>query len=109
MVESEVDQRIVEYQQAVHEEPNRVGLISFFGCLTYGTADSPRVDQIHKGMEYFLHKRQRQREVRARIAAVLKSAPTSPLSEQPIATKDMDVLIRANSSNAERVYQPGGG
>src|ERR1700744_4370957 len=63
MVESEVDQRIVDYQQAVCEEPNRAGLVSFFGCLTYGTADSPRVDQIHKEMEYFLHKRQRQREV----------------------------------------------
>lgn len=68
MVEKEVDQRIAEYQQAVREKPDRAALISFFGCLPYGRADLPRVDQIHRGMEYFRHKRQRQREVRSLIA-----------------------------------------
>lgn len=69
-VESEVDQRIAEYQQATRQEPDRAGLLSFIGCLPYGGADSPRADQIHRGMEYFQHKRQRQREVRSLIAAI---------------------------------------
>lgn len=75
MVESEVDQRIAEYQQATRQEPDRAGLLSFIGCLPYGGADSPRADQIHRGMEYFQHKRQRQREVRSLIAAIRKCAP----------------------------------
>lgn len=70
MVESEVDQRIAEYQQAARERPDRAALVSFIGSLSYGRANLPRVDQIHKGMEYFRHKRQRQREVRSLIAAV---------------------------------------
>ena len=76
MVESEVDQRIAEYQQAVRETQDRAGFVRIFGCLPYGMADLPRVDQIHKGMEYFRHKRQRQREVRSLIAAIRKCAPT---------------------------------
>jgi len=80
MVESEVDQRIAEYQQAIGQEPDRAGLLSFIGCLPYGGADSPRTDQVHRGMEYFQHKRQRQREVRSLVAAIRKCAPTAEAS-----------------------------
>jgi hypothetical protein len=75
MVHSEVDQRIAEYQQ-VARDPDRAAFASFIGCLPYGKADTPRVDQIRKGVEYFRRERQRQREVRARIAAARKNLPT---------------------------------
>jgi len=72
MVERDVDKRIAEYQRAMIETPERTSLIRFFGCLPYGTADSPRIDQVRRGMEYFRRKRQRQCEVRARIAELRK-------------------------------------
>lgn len=75
MVESEVDQRITEYQEAMRETPNRAGFARISGCFVFGIADLPRVDQLHKGMEYFRHKRQRQREVRSLIAAIRTCAP----------------------------------
>jgi hypothetical protein len=70
-VESEVDQRIAEYQQAT----DRAGLVSLIGSLSYGGADLPRADQIREGMEYFRQKRQRQREVNSLIAEIRKRAP----------------------------------
>lgn len=81
MVERDVDQRIAEYQQALSESPDRAGFIALFGCLPYGTADSPRADQIRRGMEYFRRERQRQRELKARIAALRKTGPTSAVSD----------------------------
>jgi hypothetical protein len=81
MVESTVDQRIAEYQQATQGRPDRAELVSFIGCLSYGRADLPRVDQIHKGMEHFRHERQRQREVIALIGAARNCAPTPGASE----------------------------
>lgn len=70
MVESEVDQRIAKYQQAA-------GRVSLIGALSYyGRADLPRADQIHNGMEYLRHKRQRQREVSSLIAEIRKRIPT---------------------------------
>jgi hypothetical protein len=77
MVHSEVDQRIAEYRQAARDHPDRATFASFIGCLPYGKADTQRVDQIRKGLEYFRRERQRQREVRARIAAGRKNLPTS--------------------------------
>jgi hypothetical protein len=82
MVERDVDQRIAEYQHALSESPDRAGFIALFGCLPYGTADSPRADQIRSGMEYFRRERQRQREVKARIAALRKTGPTSAVSDE---------------------------
>jgi hypothetical protein len=76
MVHSEVDQRIAEYQQ-VARDPDRAAFASFIGCLPYGKADTPRVDQIRKGVEHFRRERQQQqREVRVRIAATRKNPPT---------------------------------
>ena len=75
MVEEEVDQRIAEHQQAMRETPDCAGFIRICGSLAYGMTDSPRADQIHRGMEYFQHKRQRQREVRSLVAAIRKGTP----------------------------------
>jgi hypothetical protein len=83
LVEREVDQRIAEYQQAMREAPNCSGFVLISASLAYGMADLPRVEQLHKGMEYFRHKRQRQREVRSLIAAIRTCAPISgPVTEE---------------------------
>jgi len=66
-VERDVDKRIAEYQQALVETPGLAGLLAFSGCLPYGTADSPRADQISRGMEYYQRKRERQRNMKRRI------------------------------------------
>ena len=75
MVHSEVDQRIAEYQQVARDDSGHATFASFIGCLPYGTADTPRVDQIRNGVQYFQRERQRQREVRARIAAARGNLP----------------------------------
>ena len=72
MVHSEVDQRIADYRHVALDHPNRTAFASFIGCLPYGKADTPRADQISKGLEYFRREQQRQREVRARIVALRK-------------------------------------
>jgi hypothetical protein len=72
MVHSEVDQRIADYRQVASDHPDRAAFASFIGCLPYGKADTPRVDQISNGLEYFRREQQRQREVRARIVDLRK-------------------------------------
>ena len=70
IVEAEVDRRIARYQDAMRKHPDRAGFVRFLGCLPYGAADTPRVDQMQNGMQYFQSQRQRQREVRERISAL---------------------------------------
>lgn len=82
MVERDVDQRIADYKQALSESPDRAGFVALFGCLPYGTADSPREDQIRSGMEYFQRERQRQLEVKARITALRKANPKPGASDE---------------------------
>ena len=77
MVHGKVDQRIAEYRQVARDHPERAAFASVIGCLPYGMAGTPRIDHIRKGLEYFRRERQRQREVRARIAAARKALPTS--------------------------------
>src|SRR5262249_45354677 len=72
-VERDVDQRIVQYQHALGETVDRARPIRLLGGLRYGTADSPRCEQIRRGTDYFQRERQRQREVRSRIAAMINA------------------------------------
>jgi hypothetical protein len=69
-VQADVDRRIDAYQKAMREHPDRAGWISLIGCLVYGAADDPRDMQMETGMAYYRHERQRQREVKAAIAAL---------------------------------------
>jgi hypothetical protein len=77
MVESNVDQRLAKYQESLGRTAVRAEFVSLFGFALYGGADSPRESQIRHGMEYFQRERQRQREMRARIAALQKDNPLS--------------------------------
>jgi hypothetical protein len=70
MVEAAVDERITRYEAVARDHPDRAAFVSFLGCLPYGSADTPRAEQIRTGMEYFRSERQRQRKVWDRIAAL---------------------------------------
>lgn len=70
MVEATVCDRITRYEAAERDNPKRAALASFVGGLSYGPANTPSAEQIRKGMEYYRRERQRQREVRDRIAAL---------------------------------------
>ena len=72
MVESYVDQRLAKYQESLYRTAVRAKSVSLVGFASYGGTDTPRESQIHHGMEYFQRERQRQREIRARIAALQK-------------------------------------
>ena len=67
MVEAAVDARITRYQEALRTHPERAGLMSLAGSLVYGGTEDPRMEQIARGMEYYRHERQRQREIQAAI------------------------------------------
>ena len=77
MVESNVDQRLAKYQESLRGTAVRAEFVSLFGFALYGGADTPRENQICRGMEYFQRERQRQREMRTRIAALQKESPPS--------------------------------
>jgi len=80
-VQKGVDERIAEYHKAARERPGRAGLVAIIGSLAYGTADKPRDEQIQRGMEYFRHQRQRQRDIRARITMLrgaVRESETEP-------------------------------
>lgn len=79
-VRKDVDERIAEYQAAL-ERPGRAGLLAIIGSIVYGTADKPRDEQIQRGMEYFRHQRQRQRDIQARITMLrgaVRESETEP-------------------------------
>ena len=73
MVESNVDHRLTKYQRSLSRTTVRAEFVSLFGFALYGGADTPRESQIRRGVEYFQRERQRQREMRARIAALQKT------------------------------------
>lgn len=63
-VEHEVDERLAEYEQA---DPQAKQLISLFGSLVYGVADTPRTEQIDRGITYFTELREHQRQIKDAI------------------------------------------
>ena len=74
-VTQSVDDRIREYEET---EENRKGLISFFGCLAFGTADEPRDEQIKKGVTFYQDLRTHQQQVKASIEELQEAQRTSP-------------------------------
>jgi len=56
--EPRADERITRYETVVGEHPTRAGLANILGSLAYGMADTPRVEQIRNGMDYFRAERQ---------------------------------------------------
>ena len=75
IVEGNVDQRLAKYQESLRTTPARTEFMSLVGFATYGSTDTPRESQIRRGIEHFQRERQRQREVKVRIAALQKNNP----------------------------------
>jgi hypothetical protein len=65
-VEREVDTRIEQYHQA--ENPQVKHLLALCGAIPYGTADTPREEQIARGIAHFQALREHQRQIKKAIA-----------------------------------------
>jgi len=70
-VEQSVNERILAYEQAENEQ-NR-GLIALCGSLVYGTADSPRQEQLEQGVAYFKRLREHQQQIKQAIETLEKT------------------------------------
>jgi hypothetical protein len=69
-VEQEVDRRIEKYQQADDEKHQR--LIALLGAIPYGSADTPRQQQIDLGIAYFHRLREHQQQIKQAIEQLEK-------------------------------------
>ena len=73
-VERAVEERIARYNQ---EENHRVkALVALFGSIPYGTADSPREEQIAQGLSYFKERRKYQQQVKRAIEELERANAT---------------------------------
>ena len=64
-VEQEVDKRIQKLKEAENEKSKR--LIALLGSMPYGMADTPRQQQIEKGIAYFESLREHQLQIKQAI------------------------------------------
>ena len=64
-VEQEVDKRIKKLKEAENEKSKR--LIALLGSMPYGMADTPRQQQIEKGIAYFESLREHQLQIKQAI------------------------------------------
>ena len=69
-VEQEVDGRIQKYQQADNEKYQR--LIALLGSIPYGSADTPRQQQLDQGIAYFHRLREHQQQIKQAIEQLEK-------------------------------------
>lgn len=74
-VTESVEDRIRQYEEA---EAKQKGLIALFGSLAFGTADSPREEQMEKGIAHYQELREHQRQVKAAIAELRQAQRQSP-------------------------------
>ncbi len=70
-VEQEVNERIRKYEQAENDQHR--GLIALCGSLTYGEADSPRQEQLERGVAYFKQLREHQQQIKQAIEELNKT------------------------------------
>lgn len=64
-VVQQVDERLEQYQQA--ETERQRDFISLCGSLNFGMADTPRQEQIDRGMSYYLRTRDHQKQIQQAI------------------------------------------
>ena len=76
-VEAHVDERIKRLEEA-ENSPNK-RLIALIGSIPYGTADSPRIEQIEKGIEHYKSLRKHQQQIKDAIAEIKKINQKSAL------------------------------
>jgi len=70
-VESQVDKRIKEYQEAVDNDKLKSWL-NFCGSFIFGGVDTSREEQVKSGMEYSKVERSRQKVIKSKIEELRK-------------------------------------
>ena len=70
-MEQEVNERIRKYEQAENDQLR--GLIALCGSLAYGEADSPRQEQMERGVAYFKQLREHQQQIKQAIEELNKT------------------------------------
>lgn len=84
MVGSAVDERRRRYEEAVGKGENGPFLAVLHFSFPYGLADGPRNQQIQRGVEHYVRRRNHQRQIRACIAELeqAQSGATLPENER---------------------------
>ena len=70
MAAADVDRRIGEFAEAQRASPAEADSVRRVGGILYGAADTPRDEQIERGLEYFHKERQRQKRVKGSVAGL---------------------------------------
>lgn len=67
IVSEAVDKRIAEYERARSLNREEADRLRFDNSLVFGASDTPREQQVMRGIEYYRTERERQREVARRM------------------------------------------
>lgn len=76
-VETEVDARIKQYQEAPIDNKRLKSWLNFCGSLIFGGAETPREEQIKLGMEHCIEERNRQKTIKDKIEELKKGNQTN--------------------------------
>jgi hypothetical protein len=85
LVEDRVDERVEEFTVAKSDATEEADRIRFSDSFVFGAMDSPREQQITRGIEYYKTERERQREVLVRISQhkILDISTRPPDTDSP--------------------------
>ncbi len=82
-VADRVDERIAGYQKAVAEDASHLGILAFACGLPFGKADTPREEQIAKGLDYYRDLRRDQQEIKTAIEKLEAKTSLREEDKQP--------------------------
>jgi hypothetical protein len=68
LVTLKVDVRVSEYDRARSSGPEKADAVRFKNSIMFGAADTPREEQVERGIQYYKLERERQRAIVARMA-----------------------------------------
>lgn len=68
LVTMKVDERVSEYQRAQSSSTEKADTVRFKNSIMFGAADTPREEQVERGIQYYKLERERQRAIVARMA-----------------------------------------
>lgn len=68
LVTLKVSERVSEYERARAFGPEKAEGVRFKNAIMFGAADTPREEQVEKGLQFYKLERERQRSIVARMA-----------------------------------------
>ena len=83
LVGEAVDKRIAEFERLRSSSREEAESLRFNNSLVFGAADTPREQQVRRGVEYYRTERERQREVARRMGQHKILDISSDTSEEP--------------------------